>query len=116
MKKEDKEKTIFQLELKEIERMEKENSAFLFKMLAGLLAIITFLYSSGILKNIPSLVYIFLTGMFIICWENIQTDKYISDYYRSFSKAVIENRILEYKFPDQKVKELFWYKTKYINS
>jgi hypothetical protein len=113
MEKKDKEKIISKIRLKELEFVDRDMTALFFKMIAGFLAILAFLYTSGIVKNLLFLGIIGIGEIAYLCWWQFQSYKYISDYYTHFSNAVIEGKIIQYKPLEMTFLENIFYKKRY---
>ena len=94
MEKEDKERAIFELRLKEIEALDRDSTSLSIKMIFGVFALSGALYSLGIPFSI--VIWVFVTLLFSVTWMGQQTYVYITDVYDKFSEAVKNNRLYEF--------------------
>lgn len=114
MDKRDKEQAIKEIRLKEIESFDRNNTSLGIKILVGFFAVLVFSYNFDFFKDY--ILFIFIGSLIILLFiSNIQKqlNKYTSDCYESFSKAIKEDKILEYSLPHIGYWELLYYKLKY---
>ena len=98
MKKLDKEKSLIEVKLKEIESYDRDSTSLFFKILIGVVGIAAFLYNDGIL-TFEKLFWGLLTMLFFISWIQWQINKYIEDRYNCLQDSIKKDEILIHKMP-----------------
>lgn len=101
MKKDDKEKNIVNVRLKQIERMDTDISSMFFKIWAGFFAFFFGLYSLKVFdkENLVFWIITFVVIYIILLIVQSFYEKYIWGCYNSLSKAINENKLLTFELP-----------------
>jgi len=121
MKKEDKERLIFEARLKEIESFDRDstsmNSKFFFFLLALGAAGITHLYKIGFSISELEIIFIFayLILLISLAWNSFQSYYQITDYYAWLVSAVKREKLLNESSPCNSLLAGIYYKPKYCN-
>jgi len=111
MKKEEKEKIISEVRLKEIESLDRDTTSMVFKGLAVWGAIFVYFYKVGF--N-PTIIYSLGFLLLYLLWYQYQSYKYICDCYNWLSQSIEQDKILTESPPDMTIFDAFYYKKKYL--
>jgi len=111
MKKDEKEKSIFEVRLKELSSLDKDITSLILKLIGLWFAILLILYK---FNNLNEFTFIGLvTGLVSIIWVGQQYTNYVFDCYGWLSKVIRENKLLIESFPTMRWYEAFYYRKKY---
>jgi hypothetical protein len=110
MKKEDKEKLIYNSRLKEIELMDKDYTSFSLKLLFLWFASVAYFYKTGFNSII---IFVLVSVLVSILWFQYQTYNYLTDCYNWITLVVKNDKLLTSKVPEIKWYEGIYYRKRY---
>lgn len=113
MRKDEKEKLISNVRMREIESMDRDITSFVFKLFFAWAAVFAYFFKIGFTDFTAFLLAAFL---FVIMLYQYNTYNYITDCYDWLCVTIKEDKFFEETTPLMEISDGFWYKKKYSNS
>ena len=117
MKRELKEEFLKEVYLKEIESIDRDETQLSYKILVGIGVVVLFAYGQELFHPKYFWYSFCITLIVIAYWlnANSQIFKYVSDCYSGLRLSIIKGDISNYKIPQMRFSEVWYYKRKFYN-